>query len=51
MAAGVGYLTDRPKLVAGRESGPVLPTYRRAASHRVTPAADLDPETGRARLS
>jgi integrase len=26
-------------------------TYRRAASHRVTPAADLDPATGRARLS
>jgi integrase len=39
------------KLVAGRESGPVFLTYRRAASHRVTPATDLDPETGRARLS
>ena len=26
-------------------------TERRAASHRVTAAADLDPESGRARLS
>ena len=39
------------KLIAGRESGPVFLTERRAASHRVTAAADLDPETGRARLS
>ena len=39
------------KLTADRESGPVFLTYRRAASHRVTPAADLDPATGRARLS
>jgi integrase len=39
------------ELIAGRESGPVFLTERRAASHRVTPAADLDPESGRARLS
>lgn len=39
------------KLIAGRESGPVFLTERRAASHRVTAAADLDPESGRARLS
>ncbi|MGH3193015.1 MAG: tyrosine-type recombinase/integrase [Streptosporangiaceae bacterium] len=39
------------KLIAGRESGPVFLTDRRAASHRVTAPADLDPETGRARLS
>jgi hypothetical protein len=29
----------------------VFLTERRAASHRVTAAADLDPENGRARLS
>jgi len=39
------------KLVAGRDSGPVFLTSRRAAAHRVTPAADLDPASGRARLS
>jgi integrase len=39
------------KLIAGRESGPVFLTERRAASHRVTAEGDLDPETGRARLS
>jgi integrase len=39
------------KLTAGREAGPVFLTERRAASHRVTAAADLDPESGRARLS
>ncbi len=39
------------KLIAGREAGPVFLTERRAASHRVTAAADLDPESGRARLS
>jgi integrase len=39
------------KLIAGRESGPVFLTERRAASHRVTAAADLDPGSGRARLS
>lgn len=39
------------KLVAGRESGPVFLTERRAASHRVTAAADLDPDSGKARLS
>ena len=39
------------KLIAGRESGPVFLTERRAASHRVTAAADLDPASGRARLS
>jgi integrase len=39
------------KLTAGRESGPVFLTERRAASHRVTAAVDLDPESGRARLS
>jgi integrase len=39
------------KLTAGREAGPVFLTKRRAAAHRVTPAADLDPASGRARLS
>ena len=39
------------KLTAGREAGPVFLTERRAASHRVTAAADLDPESRRARLS
>jgi integrase len=39
------------KLVAGRESGPAFLTERRASSHRVTAAADLDPASGRARLS
>jgi len=38
-------------LTADREAGPVFLTERRAASHRVTAAADLDPESGRARLS
>ena len=38
-------------LTVGREAGPVFLTERRAASHRVTAAADLDPESGRARLS
>ena len=38
-------------LTAGREAGPVFLTARRAASHRVTAAADLDPESGKARLS
>ena len=36
------------KLTAGRESGPVFLTERRAASHRVTALADLDPESGKA---
>lgn len=39
------------KLVSGREVGPVFLTERRAASHRVTASADLDPESGKARLS
>lgn len=39
------------KLTAGREAGPVFLTARRAASHRVTAVADLDPGSGRARLS
>jgi integrase len=38
------------RLVAGRQSGPVFLTARRAAAHRVM-AADLDPASGRARLS
>ena len=38
-------------LIAGREAGPVFLTERRAASHRVTAAANLVPESGRARLS
>jgi hypothetical protein len=38
-------------LTAERETGPVFLTVRRAASHRVTAAADLDPGSGRARLS
>ena len=39
------------KLVAGREAGPVFLTERRAAAHRVMAATDLDPGSGRARLS
>ena len=39
------------RLTAGREAGPVFLTERRAASHRVSAAADLDPGSGRARLS
>jgi len=39
------------KLVAGRDSGPVFLTERRASAHRVMAAADLDPASGRARLS
>ncbi|MGH3120946.1 MAG: tyrosine-type recombinase/integrase [Streptosporangiaceae bacterium] len=39
------------RLTAGREVGPVFLTARRAAAHRVTAAADLDPASGRARLS
>jgi len=39
------------RLTAGRDSGPVFLTDRRAAAHRVPAAADLDPATGRARLS
>jgi site-specific recombinase XerD len=39
------------KLVAGRDLGPVFLTERRASAHRVMAAADLDPASGRARLS
>jgi integrase len=39
------------RLIAGRESGPLFLTERRAASHLVTAAADLDSASGRARLS
>jgi len=39
------------RLTAGRQSGPVFLTARRAAAHRVMAAADLDPASGRARLS
>jgi integrase len=39
------------KLTAGRQAGPVFLTERRAAAHRVMAAADLDPASGRARLS
>jgi integrase len=39
------------RLVAGRQAGPVFLTERRAASHRVMAEADLDPASGRARLS
>ena len=34
------------KLIAGREAGPVFLTERRAASHRVTAAADSTPKVG-----
>jgi integrase len=36
------------RLTAGRDSGPVFLTARRAAAHRVMAAADLDPASGRA---
>ena len=39
------------RLTAGRRAGPVFLTARRAAAHRVMAAADLDPASGRARLS
>jgi integrase/recombinase XerC/integrase/recombinase XerD len=39
------------RLTAGRQVGPVFLTARRAAAHRVMAAADLDPASGRARLS
>jgi len=39
------------KLTAGRQAGPVFLTARRAAAHRVMAAADLEPGSGRARLS
>jgi site-specific recombinase XerD len=39
------------RLTAGRQAGPVFLTSRRAAAHRVMAAADLDPASGRARLS
>ena len=39
------------KLTAGRQAGPVFLTERRAAAHRVMAEADLDPASGRARLS
>ena len=39
------------RLTAGRQAGPVFLTERRAAAHRVMAAADLDPASGRARLS
>ena len=39
------------RLTAGRQPGPVFLTARRAAGHRVIAAADLDPASGRARLS
>src|SRR5216683_739387 len=37
--------------LASRQARPVFLTVRRAAAHRVTAAADLDPASGRARLS
>ena len=39
------------KLTAGRRAGPVCLTARRAVAHRVMAEADLDPASGRARLS
>jgi site-specific recombinase XerD len=39
------------KLVAGRGRGPVFLTYRRPGPARARVAGDLDPATGRARLS
>ena len=39
------------RLTAGRQACPVFLTSRRAAAHRVTPATDLDPASGRVRLS
>ena len=39
------------RLTAGRQVGPVFLTARRAAAHRVMAAADLEPGSGRARLS
>ena len=39
------------RLTAGHQAGPVFLTERRAAAHRVMAAADLDPSSGRARLS
>lgn len=40
-----------PRLLAGRTSGPVFLADRRPAPARAPAAVDVDPETGRARLS
>jgi len=40
-----------PRLIGGRESGPLFLTDRRPAPARVSAAADLCPTTGRGRLS
>jgi integrase len=46
---GTGHLLSR--LVAGRPSGPVFVTDRRASARRAPATVDLCPHTGRARLS
>jgi integrase len=46
---GTGHLLSR--LIAGRPSGPVFLTDRRARGGRAPAAADVCPHTGRARLS
>jgi integrase/recombinase XerD len=46
---GTGHLLSR--LIAGRPSGPVFVTDRRASPGRAPAAVDLCPHTGRARLS
>ena len=46
---GTGHLLSR--LVAGRPSGPVFVTDRRASAGRAPATVDLCPHTGRARLS
>lgn len=46
---GTGHLLSR--LIAGRPTGPVFLTDRRASAARAPAAADLCPHTGRARLS
>lgn len=40
-----------PRLIGGRSSGPLFLAERRPAPARVPAAVDVDPETGRARLS
>ncbi|MER7044580.1 DUF6596 domain-containing protein [Streptomyces jumonjinensis] len=56
--SGAGWITWRsgtarllPQLLAGRTRGPLFLTDRRPGPARTPAASDLDPETGRSRLS
>lgn len=47
-ASGTAHLL--PRLIRGRQHGPVFLSHRRPGSSRYPPARDLCPDTGRARL-